>query len=44
VLAEGDIVGLIGEPSQVAAAERFINPYLESSSTPEETVDVLLRP
>ena len=32
VLAEGDIVGLIGEPSQVAAAEQFINSHEEGGS------------
>ncbi len=32
VLAEGDIVGLIGEPSQVAAAEQFINSHTEGGS------------
>ncbi len=32
VLAEGDIVGLIGEPSQVAAAEHFINSHPEGGS------------
>ena len=39
MLAEGDVIGLIGDAGQVTAAERFINPR-----SPDEAVDLLLSP
>lgn len=35
VLAEGDIVGLIGDITQVAAAEQFINSHPENGDSPD---------
>ncbi len=40
----GDIIGLIGDAEQVAAAERLINPSLDASTLPTVTIDGAPRP
>jgi uncharacterized protein with PhoU and TrkA domain len=44
VFEEGDIVGLIGDSAQIAAAERLIGPQSESSDLAQAIVSPILEP